>query len=44
MNTKKHNFATIIDCVREFHDAFGIANGDSPQGQLMKAPFACVID
>ena len=34
MNTKKHNFATIIDCVREFHDAFGIANGDSPQGQL----------
>ena len=34
MNTKKHNFATIIDCVREFHDAFGIANGESPQGQL----------
>lgn len=34
MNTKKHNFAKIIDCVREFHDAFGIANGNSPQGQL----------
>ena len=34
MNTKKHNFATIIDCVREFHDAFGIVNGESPQGQL----------
>ena len=34
MNTKKYNFATIIDCVREFHDAFGITNGNLPQGQL----------
>ena len=34
MNTKKHNFATIIDCVREFHDSFGIAYRNSPEGQL----------
>ena len=34
MNTKKHNFATIIDCVREFHDSFGIAYRKSPEGQL----------
>ena len=44
MNTKKHNFATIIDCVREFHDAFGIANGIRLKVNWMKAPFACVID
>ncbi|MBO75057.1 MAG: hypothetical protein CMD33_07275 [Flavobacteriales bacterium] len=34
MNTKKHNFAAIVDCVREFHDAFGIANRDLPEGKL----------
>tara|TARA_B100001057_G_scaffold412301_1_gene428338 strand:+ start:456 stop:872 length:417 start_codon:yes stop_codon:yes gene_type:complete len=37
MNTKKHNFATMVDCVREFHDAFGITNGDSPHGHLDSA-------
>ena len=34
MNKKKHDFTTLIDCVREFHDSFGIANAESPQGQL----------
>jgi predicted HAD superfamily Cof-like phosphohydrolase len=34
MNTKKHTFATIIDCVREFHDGFGIGYNASPQGEL----------
>ncbi|MAI22727.1 MAG: hypothetical protein CL828_01605 [Crocinitomicaceae bacterium] len=34
MNTKKQNFAAIVDCVREFHDAFGIANRDLPEGKL----------
>ena len=37
MNTKKHSFATIVDCVGEFCDAFGIAKADSPQGQLDEA-------
>lgn len=34
MNKKKHDFTTLIDCVRKFHDSFGIANAESPQGQL----------
>ncbi|HBP45986.1 MAG TPA: hypothetical protein DD635_08780 [Flavobacteriales bacterium] len=27
----------MVDCVREFHDAFGITNGDSPHGHLDSA-------
>ena len=34
MTTKKYHFAAIVDCVREFHDAFGIANRDLPEGKL----------
>lgn len=37
MNSKKHSFAEIVDCVRAFHDSFGIANQSSPQGQLNEA-------
>jgi predicted HAD superfamily Cof-like phosphohydrolase len=37
MNSKKHSFAEIIDCVRAFHDSFGIANQNAPQGQLDEA-------
>ncbi len=34
MNKKKHDFDTFIQCVREFHDSFGIPNASSLQGQL----------
>lgn len=34
MNTKKHSFAEIVDCVRQFHDSFGIANQHAPTAQL----------
>lgn len=37
MNTKKHSFSEIIDCVRQFHDSFGIENRHAPAGELAEA-------
>ena len=37
MNTKKHSFSEIVDCVRQFHDSFGIINRNAPAGQLDEA-------
>lgn len=37
MNTKKHSFSEIIDCVRQFHDSFGIENRNAPAGELAEA-------
>lgn len=34
MNTKKHSFSDIIDCVREFHNAFGIATESHPTAAI----------
>jgi len=37
MNTKTHSFSEIIDCVRQFHDSFGIENRNAPAGELAEA-------
>ncbi|MFZ9055838.1 MAG: hypothetical protein ACO2ZL_08525 [Flavobacteriales bacterium] len=34
MNTKKHSFSEIVDCVREFHDSFGISYAQEPTAAI----------